>query len=348
MSRSITLRSDAGQLSFRLVPRTLVVALLLLALLLCVLFAGLALGSHPTSFPAVINALLQPEQSDIALIVHEIRLPRLLMAIIVGAALAVAGLILQGLVRNPLASPDVIGITGGASVATVLFLTLGGAQLSESWLPWVALLGALVVALIITLLSGSSSVMPTRLILIGVGLAAALGALTTLLIVLSSDATAMRAYVWLTGSLYASQWKQVSSILPWVALFLPLALFNARKLDLLVLGDQLATGLGSRLAAERLGLLVIAVALAGAGVAFAGGLSFIGLIAPHAARRLVSGGHTGLVIVSALLGSLMLVSADLIGRLAFAPRDLPAGIFVAAIGAPFFVYLLYRQQRQER
>ncbi|MFC3284755.1 FecCD family ABC transporter permease [Litchfieldella rifensis] len=342
MSRPIVWRSAKGYLALRLDRRTLAVTAVLGLGLVASAFLSLCLGSHPTSPTAVLEALLFPAHSDIALIVHEIRLPRVLLAVMVGASLAVAGLILQGLVRNPLASPDVIGITGGASVAAVLFLTLGGAALGESWLPVVAMGGAFLVALGIIALAWQRGVTPARLVLIGIGIAAALGAITTLTIVLSPDTTAMRAYVWLTGSLYAAQWREVVGMLPWMAVCLPLALSQARQLDVLALGDDLATGLGSAVQGSRLVLLLLSVALAGSAVAFAGGLSFIGLIAPHIARRLVARGFTGLVSVTALIGALILLYADLLGRIAFTPRDLPAGIFVAGIGAPLFVYLLYR------
>ncbi|GGY09442.1 iron ABC transporter permease [Litchfieldella qijiaojingensis] len=342
MSRSIVLHGPKGRLALRLDRRTLVVTLLLALVLAASAFLALCQGSYPTAPGEVLEALLFPAHSDIALIVHEIRLPRVLLTVMVGASLAVAGLILQGLVRNPLASPDVIGITGGASVAAVLFLILGGASLGEAWLPVMAMGGAALVALIIIALAWQRGVTPARLVLIGIGIAAALGAVTMLMIVLSPDTTAMQAYVWLTGSLYAAQWREVVGMLPWVAICLPLALSQARQLDVLALGDDMATGLGSAVQGSRLVLLLLSVALAGSAVAFAGGLSFIGLIAPHIARRLVARSFTGLMPVTALIGALILLYADLIGRTLFLPRDLPAGIFVAGIGAPFLVYLLYR------
>ncbi|UYG05387.1 iron ABC transporter permease [Halomonas sp. LR3S48] len=341
MSPPVVARTAGGRISLRLERRTLVVTLLLTLILAASALASLSLGSQATSPGAVLEALLVPERSDIALIVHEIRLPRVVLAILVGACLGVAGLLLQGLVRNPLASPDVIGITGGASLAAVGFLALGGTALGEAWLPLAALCGALLVALAIVALTGRG-VTPARLVLIGIGMAAALGAGTTLVLVLAADTTAMQAYVWLTGSLYAAQWREVTGLAPWALVGLPLALVLARRLDVLALGDDLAVGLGTTLQGSRLALLLLSVALAGAAVAFAGGLSFVGLLAPHIARRLSVRGHTGLVPVSALSGALIVLHADLLGRIAFLPRDLPAGIFVAGIGAPFFIYLLYR------
>lgn len=337
----MVLRSAGGRLSLRIQRHTLAVTLLLSLLLTASCLVSLSLGSQATPPVAMLEALLLPGRSDIALIIHEIRLPRVVLAILVGACLGVAGLLLQGLVRNPLASPDVIGITAGASLAAVGFLAMGGAAWGDAWLPLAALGGALLVALAIVALSGRG-VTPARLVLIGIGLAAALGAGTTLVLVVSADATAMRAYVWLTGSLYAAQWREVAGLAPWALAGLPLALVLARHLDVLALGDELAVGLGTALHGSRLALLLLAVALAGSAVAFAGGLSFVGLLAPHIARRLGVRGHSGLVPVTALVGALIVLYADLLGRVAFLPRDLPAGVFVAGIGAPFFVYLLYR------
>ncbi|MDT0501170.1 MULTISPECIES: iron ABC transporter permease [unclassified Halomonas] len=318
----------------------------LLGLLWLVLLASmglsLGLGSFPTSFGEILHALAAPQDSDIAFIAWELRLPRLLLAVLVGAALAVAGAILQGMVRNPLASPDVIGITSGAALAAVTFLALFGTTLSTNWLPAAAQLGALLAALLVFLLAWKGSVSPSRLVLVGIGLSAAMGALTTLLIVISDDAAAMTAYVWLTGSLYAAQWQDVLGMLPWLLVAIPLGLAQARHMDAMALGDAVAQGLGVNLLRSRLVLMACSVALAGAAVAFAGGLSFVGLVAPHIASRLVGRGFARLVPAAALVGALIVLYADLLGRVAFLPKDLPAGIFVSGVGAPFFVYLLHR------
>ncbi|WP_447043585.1 FecCD family ABC transporter permease [Vreelandella sp. H-I2] len=318
-------------------------SMLMLSLLL-VASAGLSLclGSFPTPFTQVLHALAAPQSSDIAFIIWELRLPRILLAILVGAALAIAGAILQSIVRNPLASPDVIGITSGAALAAVLFLALLSSTLSIHWLPVAAMLGALVSALLVISLAWKGGISPSRMVLVGIGLAAAMGAGTTLLIVISDDSAAMTAYVWLTGSLYAAQWGDVQGLLPWLLVAVPISLAFARHADAMALGDTVAEGLGVAILRSRLVLLACSVALAGAAVAFAGGLSFVGLIAPHLAARLVGRNMAQLVPASALVGALIVLYADLLGRVAFLPKDLPAGIFVAGIGAPFFVYLLHR------
>lgn len=346
MSNTLVVRGRADRWSVRVDPRLLSIGLMLLFMLGGSVLVSLSLGSHPTSISDVLTALFGSDPVDgVRLILVEIRLPRILMALLVGAALGVAGLILQGLVRNPLASPDVIGITSGASTAAVLTLWLTGSAGATPLLVPAALAGALSVAALLVALAWRGGVSPTRLVLIGIGLAAGLSAITTLLLVTSSDATAMTAYIWLTGSLYGSRWGEVSGLAPVVVIGLVLACTVARHLDIQALGDDLALAIGSNLNANRLLQLLLAVLLAGSAVAYAGALSFIGLLAPHMARRLILAGHTGLTLISAMLGGLILVWADLAGRLLFIPRDLPAGLFVASVGAPFFVFLLYRLRR---
>jgi iron complex transport system permease protein len=337
---TLALNSAATNDSSRLLRRLLMLSLLLLA------SAGLSLclGSFPTPPLQVLDALATPQSSDIAFIIWELRLPRITLAILVGAALAIAGAILQSIVRNPLASPDVIGITSGAALAAVVFLSLLSSTLSIHWLPVAAMLGALVSALLVVSLAWKNGISPSRMVLVGIGLAAAMGAGTTLLIVISDDSAAMTAYVWLTGSLYAAQWDDVWGLLPWLVVAVPISLLFDRHADAMALGDSVAEGLGVAILRSRLVLLACSVALAGAAVAFAGGLSFVGLIAPHLAARLVGRNMARLVPTSALVGALIVLYADLLGRVAFLPKDLPAGIFVAGIGAPFFVYLLHRSR----
>ena len=336
MTRSLVLRTPGDRWSVKLNVRVLVVTLTLAVLLAISSVLALASGSHPTSFVDVLGTLANPAQSELTLIILEIRLPRVIMAILVGGALGSAGLILQGLVRNPLASPDVIGITSGASAAAVLFLWLGGATGTSLLLAPVAMVGAFAVALFITALTWHQGISPARLVLVGVGLAAALTAVTTLLLVLSPDSTAMNAYIWLTGSLYASQWHDVTALAPWLMVCWPLALIKLRHLDAQSMGEDMALGLGSALQGHRLLFLVLAVALAGSAVAYAGAVGFIGLIAPHMARRLVTSGHTGLLPIATLIGALILLYADWIGRVAFIPQGPACGYLCGRYWRTFF------------
>ncbi|WP_435389785.1 FecCD family ABC transporter permease [Halomonas sabkhae] len=322
------------------------ITLLMAFVLLFSMGLSLRLGSFPTSIGDVARALLTPDNSDVAFIIRELRLPRIVLAVLVGAALAVAGAILQGLVRNPLASPDVIGITSGAAMMAVLFLAFLRELVSIQWLPTAALLGALLSAGLIFLLTWKRGITPTGMVLVGIGLSAGMGAITTLTIVVSDDAAAMTAYVWLTGSLYAARWQDVLDLLPWLLVGIPLGLARTRHLAVMALGDSVATGLGVAIQPSRLILMASSVMLAGAAVAFAGGISFVGLIAPHIAARLVGRQLSRWLPTTAISGALLVLYADLVGRVAFLPEDLPAGIFISAIGAPFFIYLLYRARRR--
>ena len=332
--------SNALGTRFRLTLLLLSVGLVLSAAL------SLCLGSFPTPPLQVGHSLINPADSELTFIMWQLRLPRIVLAILVGAALAMAGAILQSIVRNPLASPDVIGITSGAALAAVLFIALLSSHVSIGWLPVAAMLGALFAALLVVSLAWQRGISPARLVLVGIGLAAAMGAGTTLLIVMSDDSTAMSAYTWLTGSLYAAQWADVSSLLPWLLLATPVSFLLTRHADTMALGDSVAQGLGVPLLRSRIVLLACSVVLAGAAVAVAGGLSFVGLMAPHLAARWVGRHLARLLPASALVGALLVLYADLLGRVAFLPNDLPAGIFVAGIGAPFFVYLLYRARQR--
>ncbi|WP_435104423.1 FecCD family ABC transporter permease [Arhodomonas sp. AD133] len=286
----VVLRSPGDRIAARFSRRTAAVVLSLGVVLLASVFASLCLGSRATPPAAVLEALLVPGDGARSFIVNELRLPRVVLAVLVGAAFAVAGLLLQALVRNPLASPDVIGVTGGGSVAAVVFLAVQGTAFPVHRLPPVAMTGAAASALLIVALAWQRGVTPTRLVLIGVGIAAAMGAVTTLVMVLNPDTTTLQAYVWLIGSLYAAQWREVQGIVPWFALCLPVALFHARHMDALALGDGVAAGLGVNVMRTRLVVLSASVVLAGAAVAFAGGIGFVGLMAPHIARRLTRGG----------------------------------------------------------
>jgi iron complex transport system permease protein len=342
MSRYVTMRSRSGRVSFLLDRRAIFVLFLLILLAILLFIAGLSAGStfiHPW---VVIRHLLGLEDSD-AFVIETLRLPRMALAMLAGASLGVAGLILQGMVRNPLASPDIIGITGGASAAAVFWITYFS-HLSLAVLPFVALAGAGMAALAVFSLAWKKGITPIRLVLIGIGVQALMSGIITMLIVLSPTYSTIEAYIWLTGSVYGADWGDVRALLPWVLVFVPAAVLLSRVISVQELGDDLAYGLGMRVQFNRLLMLFISVALAGSAVAYAGGIGFIGLIAPHIARRLIGRSFGHLVPVSALVGGMIVVSADVMARTLFLPLDLPAGVFVSGVGAPFFVYLLYRNR----
>lgn len=207
------------------------------------------------------------------------------------------------------------------------------------------MLGAALVSGLIYALAWKDGVSPIRLVLIGIGISAGTSSLTMLMLSFSSITTASRAYIWLTGSVYGASWEQVLTLLPWTLIFIPLAMICARHLNVHELGEQVAAGVGAAVQRQRLGLLLITVALAGSAVALVGAVGFIGLLGPHIARRLVGPSYGGLLPAAALVGALLFLLADTAGRTLFQPLDIPAGVFTAAIGAPFFIMLLLRHRR---
>lgn len=317
--------------------------------LLPLLTAGLAvfslsLGSVRIPPLQVISLLLgQGGTEEAHLIVLQLRLPRIAAALLIGSALAVAGALLQGVVRNPLASPDLLGVTGGASVAVVAFMTFSSAY-SIHWAPLVAVAGAFGAAALNYIFAWSRGVSIYRLVLIGIGLSTAAGAMTTFLLISGPAYLAAQVLNWLTGSLYGTNWTYISALLPWMAILLPAALFYGRELNIQALGEQTAAGLGSRVQLTRLMVILCSTALAGAAVGVAGMLSFIGLLAPHTARGLVGSSYTRLIPAAAFIGAIILLLADLAGQMLLQPLDLPAGVFTAAVGAPLFLYLLFRRR----
>ena len=343
MNKYILFRNKTGKVSFLFEKKTIVVIIILACLLSVLLIAGLSIGSTMLNPLVVIKHLLNLGNGEHAFIIETLRLPRIILALMAGGALGVSGLIMQGIIRNPLGSPDIIGITGGASFTAVVFITYFADTLGIKWLPLVTIAGAAVISILVYLLSWKKGVTPMRLVLIGIGMSAAMSALTTMVLVTGNEYTTSQAYLWLTGSVYGATWGNVYSMLPWLLIFIPLAVFYSKTVNVQELGDEVAVGLGVKVQLHRFSLLFISVALAGSTVAFAGGIRFVGLIAPHISRKLVGRSFGNLVPVSALVGGLIVSLADIFVRTAFLPLDLPAGIFVSGIGAPFFIYLLYRE-----
>ncbi|WP_110113803.1 iron ABC transporter permease [Bacillus sp. CGMCC 1.16541] len=338
-----------GKLSFLLnVPATVVLSILSILLIgLFLLSAGM--GELFIGPLKIIQIIFGQGAEFEQLIVKSFRLPRIIIAILAGVCLAVAGAILQGLVRNPLASPDLIGLTGGASVAVVLFLTLFSDEnhsltVSIHWLPLSAFIGASVVALLLYVLAWKDGVSPITLVLIGIGLTALTKSLTTLFMIIGPIYQASQANIWITGSVYGSNWKNVYTLFPVTCLLVVISFMMVRHVNIQELGEDMAKNVGSHVQKNRLSLLLMSTALTGSAVAFAGGISFVGLLAPHIARRLVGSSFGALLPVSALIGAILVLVADLIGRTMFLPIEIPAGVFTAAIGAPYFIYLLYKQR----
>ncbi|MBD2846710.1 iron ABC transporter permease [Paenibacillus sp. IB182496] len=282
------------------------------------------------------------------LILFDFRLPRIVISVLVGAGLAVSGCILQGISRNALADPGILGINAGAGLVVLLFISFYPTTSAAPpfLLPVLALVGAgLTSALIYALaFKRHEGLSPTRLVLTGIAVAAGISAATIVLTLRLSPEKYQFVQTWMAGSIWGTNWKFVLALLPWIVVLLPLAMYKARVLNVLNLGEQTATGLGTPVERERLGLLGAAAALAASCVAVSGGIGFIGLIGPHLARRLVGPQHQLLLPASALAGALLLIVADTIGRSLLGKAEVPAGIVVAVIGAPYFLYLLSRSR----
>ncbi|MDZ8079237.1 MAG: iron ABC transporter permease [Nostoc sp. DcaGUA01] len=341
----LVIRSQA--ISFRIDRRVPIIVLCLALAIVVAMVMNLGRGEYPIAPGDIVKTLLGLDTGnpDHTFVIYDLRLPRTLVALMVGVALAISGTIFQGLTRNPLADPSIIGINAGASLAAVSVIVLFPAAPIYT-LPLSAFTGALLMAILIYSLAWNNGSSPILLILMGIGLSAIASAITSLMITFGQISDVSNALVWLAGSVYGRTWQQVFSLLPWLIIFIPMALTSARHLNALNLGDDVAKSLGSLVEWQRGLLILVGVALAGAGVATAGNIGFVGLIAPHLGRQLVGTTHEALIPTSALLGGVIVVMADFLGRTLFAPIELPCGVVTAAIGAPYFLYLLIRNRKK--
>ncbi|AMA71828.1 MULTISPECIES: FecCD family ABC transporter permease [Aneurinibacillus] len=321
--------------------------LVLLVLLLCnlvVAWITIGIGEFRIPFADVIKTLAGYGEKKYEFVIYTLRLPRTLVAFLVGIGLAVSGTILQALTRNPLASPSVIGLNAGAGLGASIMIILFPA-VSIFFVPFAAFAGAFIAGALVYLLAWKNGDSPLRLVLIGIGIAAIAQAFILLIQTHGKIQLVTKATIWLVGSVYARGWEHVWSLFPWIFLLFCVTFGLARHLDILQLGDDIARGVGSRVEWQRGWLLLISIALAGASVAAAGVISFVGLMAPHISRRLVGSSHRVLLITAALVGGLLVMLSDLIGKTLFAPIEIPCGIVTAIIGVPYLIYLLIREQK---
>ncbi|MBD1909251.1 MULTISPECIES: iron ABC transporter permease [unclassified Leptolyngbya] len=341
----LTIRPQSLPLSFRVDRRVPFVLLVLGAIALITAIFSASYGEFPIPPVDVVKTFFGLNtNSNYGFVIYMLRLPRIVAAFLVGMGLAIAGTILQGLTRNPLAAPEIVGVDAGASLAAVSLIVLFP-SIPIAWLPLVAFLGACISAFLIYVLAWDGGSSPMRLILVGIGIGEVALALTSLLITFGDINDVSQALIWLAGSVYGRNWDHIQAFLPWLIVFIPLSLVGARELNTLHLGDDVARGLGSAVERQRVLLLVSCVALAGASVATAGAVGFVGLMAPHLSRQLVGASHQGLIPTAALMGGLIVLLADFLGRSLFAPIELPCGLITAAVGAPYFLYLLYRNRK---
>ncbi|MBP1906738.1 iron complex transport system permease protein [Paenibacillus turicensis] len=318
--------------------------LVLLILLVLMALLNIGVGSVPLSVSEVIAAFGAHANPDHQVIVMDYRLVRTLLGMMVGAALGVAGVVAQAILYNPLASPGTLGITAGSGVGAVMIVMLVP-QAATGLVSAAAFTGGVLAATVIYLVAYRGGVDAIRLALVGVAVSALCGAGINLLLV-SGDANLSTALVWLAGSLWGRDWIQFYSLLPWVVVLIPVTWCLSRQMEVLQLGDETAQGLGVRIQVLRVLLLAIVVALAGAAVSTAGTIGFVGLICPHIARGLVGNRYSMIIPVAAVCGALLVITADFLGRVAHPPLEIPAGIVTAVIGAPYFIYLMWRSSRK--
>lgn len=315
----------------------------LVATLVLLVALALLAGEQRIAPADLIEALLgHPDaRPDQVFILRELRLPRVLMALMAGAALGAAGTICQAALRNPLAEPGLIGINGGASLAVmVMLLALPGWP--AAWVPAAALVGALVMVALLQLLGAGGGSL--QVILIGIGLSAFCGGLSGALAAFGDPVALQRALIWMAGSLLDSRWATVALLAGWLLPAGLVLLLMPHWLDLVRLEDMVLSGLGLRPGPLRAGLLLLAALLAAAAVAACGPIAFIGLLAPHLARRIAGPAHAGLLPSAALSGAALLLLADTLGRSVIAPAQVPAGIVAALLGTPFLGWLIYRSR----
>ncbi|WP_217178822.1 iron chelate uptake ABC transporter family permease subunit [Streptomyces sp. AC495_CC817] len=324
--------------SLRISRRAAVVCGILSGLLLVLLVAALMIGEYVVTPAALVQTLLgdPPARLDGFFVLGR-RLPRALVAIVVGASLAVAGAVFQTLTRNPLASPDVIGISSGASVGAVAVFLVWGGSLDQAAIG--AVVGALVIAAVIVLLTARSGLHGVQLILTGVALSAIAMAVVDYVLTQVFVASATTAQTWLVGSLQGRGWSDLVPAVIALALITPLLIRMAPDARMMALGDSVSTALGVRTVRARWMLLAAATVLVAIAVATAGPISFVALVAPHIARRLAG---TPSFLAAALVGALLLLAGDLVAQYAF-PAPIPVGAVTITIGGAFFLWLLWRE-----
>lgn len=321
--------------------RAISVSVVLAAVTMATFCVSISVGDFPVPIADVAPAIFGHGSPDSDFVVRELRLPRALTALLVGGAFGFSGAIFQSLARNPLASPDIIGITAGASASAVFVIVVmhgSGYAVSVG-----ALVGALVAAMAIYLLAYKRGVSAYRLVLVGIGVAAVLSSITSYLFTRAEIFDAQRAAVWLTGSLNGRSWDHVRPVALAMVALCPAVLWLARPLRAMQLGDDTAKGLGVPLERSRIALVMVGVALAAVATAAAGPIAFVAFVAPPIARRLVNAPLT--LIPAALAGALLMLLSDLIARRAFAPVELPVGVVTGVIGGPYLLWLLARANK---
>ncbi len=319
----------------------------LITLITLTAIVGMGMGYSSLSYDRLIPTLLGQGTFKEEFVLFSVRLPRIIITLLAGMALALSGAILQGITRNDLADPGIIGINAGAGVAIAVFYLFFPVKAGSFvyLLPLVAFIGALLTAGLIYLFSYSKNhgLQPVRLVLIGIGFSMALSGLMIVLISSAERAKVDFIVKWLAGNIWGADWPFIWAILPWLLILIPFTLYKANRLNLLGLSDSVAIGIGVSIEKERIVLMLTAVALAASAVSVTGGIAFIGLMAPHIAKALVGPRNQLYIPLAILIGGWLLLFADTIGRNLVDPDGIPAGIMTALIGGPYFMYLLLKK-----
>ncbi|MFF8841873.1 FecCD family ABC transporter permease [Streptomyces sp. NPDC015127] len=342
----VIIRTRTGRLSLRVQSRTVAVTAALLVALVVVMGITLTTGDFPLSLTEVLQALAGNGSGGADFIVNTLRMPRLVTALCVGAALAVSGAILQSLTRNSLGSPDIIGFTNGSATGALLVIVVLNGSMTQIALG--ALVGGLATAAVVYLLVFSAGMHGFRLVVMGIGVSALLLAVNSYLITRASWQEALEAQAWLIGSLGNRGWDHAGAVGIAVAVLLPLAFGLARRLSMVEMGDDTATALGVNVSRDRLALLFISVALAAFATAVTGPIWFIALAAPQLARRLISSSGGAGLVPAALMGAVLLAGSDLAVQRIFSPALLPVGTATGTIGGLYLIWLLVTESRKSR
>lgn len=333
--------------------KTLKLSGILLVITLLIMLLSLGVGEVMVSPLEVFKSIIGADKGFSSVLVRNIRLPRVLVAFFVGSSLALAGAILQGVVKNPLASPNILGIVDGGAVGALVFLTIftdpknNSLKTSILYMPVFTFVFSFLALIFIYFIAGKSS-STNKLIIIGIGVSAIFKALTNILIVNGPVVFIKEASTWITGSIYGANWTHALLISIWFTLFVLITVIFIKDLNLHQLDDVVITILGNNVGKSRLILLSISAALTAGAVSIGGGISFVGLIAPHIARRLVDSKFENIIPLSIFIGGIITLLADFASKWLFYPQDLPIGIFTAVIGAPYFIYLLVKNRKYSK
>lgn len=316
---------------------TIGISLILLIVLLVLLTT---VGSVNLSFGEIISALINDDNKMVTTIVYKMRLPRNILAVLVGANLAVSGILLQSVMKNPLADPGITGVSTGASVAAIIILLV--APQFTSILPIAAFIGGAIACMLVFLMAYKNGLKPGRIVLAGVAINTILGGVISYLSTMYSDRI-QSAMLWLNGSLATKTWADVEMLFVYSIVGLIVSLLLIRSANVLQLGDDVATNLGFNVNLTRLLISVVAVFLAATSTAVVGVISFVGLIVPHISRMLMGSDHKFTIPFSIILGSMVLLVADTLGRTIGGAVEIPVGVIMSIVGGPFFLYLLRKR-----